>query len=583
MKLSKAKFKLIQIIGFSLYFMFTAIFFQNCSKTSKLKGLTIGAIGNDSNCEGPNCEDASKDPSTGKLASKVNYCMTEDKKNKAPAQHLVRISKSQYSNMISDLIPSSYNLIKQDLKILIDNLPEQSPVYSFNGYSTTKMSSKRSASYYETAGKISKYIIQDTNIQKLCKNKENNGWDHCAKSISLFVVNRLFRRPIRPYEENRISELYEKTYDFANKNIESLQKKSSSFFTTIESEALEAILQNILMSQAFLYKTEFLENGFNETEKNYKKISLLAFSLLNSFPSEDLLIRAAQPEPITEKELISLSENILLNKPERFITNFVQHWLGLNGKVFDESKIGNLALETYKVFEEQLKLDLKVGELLKPGFTYVNSYLSNIYEIGTSSTGLNDFKKVSSINRGGLLAQAAILNTERDETNPIKRGAWTINSIMCKTMPELNQATISEITEALKNIPSELNPSEKLKLHSSRPDCKTCHKEIDPIGITLEEFDEKGSWRSRYPSGKKVIIDEVIDNTRIKKYADLVEFLNKDQVFAQCLMKKVKAFAFSSAPLLVKNCEQPNESNINNTGIRSLISQLISRGIIEIY
>ena len=41
---------------------------------------------------------------------------------------------------------------------------------------------------------------------------------------------------------------------------------------------------------------------------------------------------------------------------------------------------------------------------------------------------------------------------------------------------------------------------QKLALHSSDPSCARCHARIDPYGMTLENFDAIGRWRSREPA-----------------------------------------------------------------------------------
>jgi hypothetical protein len=56
---------------------------------------------------------------------------------------------------------------------------------------------------------------------------------------------------------------------------------------------------------------------------------------------------------------------------------------------------------------------------------------------------------------------------------------------------------------------------ERLALHREKPECAICHKDIDPIGFALENFDATGAWRAsenglpvdsvgELPSGEKV-------------------------------------------------------------------------------
>ena len=41
-----------------------------------------------------------------------------------------------------------------------------------------------------------------------------------------------------------------------------------------------------------------------------------------------------------------------------------------------------------------------------------------------------------------------------------------------------------------------MTTNERLKAHQELPQCKSCHRKIDPIGLGLENFDAVGRWRT---------------------------------------------------------------------------------------
>jgi hypothetical protein len=41
-----------------------------------------------------------------------------------------------------------------------------------------------------------------------------------------------------------------------------------------------------------------------------------------------------------------------------------------------------------------------------------------------------------------------------------------------------------------------VTPAERLRLHQEEPQCASCHRRIDPIGLGLENFDAIGQWRT---------------------------------------------------------------------------------------
>ncbi len=564
--------KILYFISTTCLSFFTIIFFQNCSDFY---------IGEDEKLSTYNDPNNRNDDDS--VLTKVNYCHQEDKEAKAITKNMVQISKAQYLNMISDLIADSYMKDPILIKTAIIKLPSQFPIYGFYGYAREPLTTDKSKIFLEVAEELSNIIINDNSILAMCTSKDSMGWSKCVKPIIKHIALNLFRRPLRQTEENEFYNLYKKTYDLANLNIKDISDLPNHKLSKIEAEALKNVITSILLSNSFLYKKEFIDQGFTDDEKNYKIISILSFSLLNSFPDAELFKLAQNKKNLSAIDLSNQIERILNEKPNRFITNFLQYWLSLQNKSIDKDITGNIILEPFLVFKEQLKINQKVEDLLKPGFTFVNSYLSEVYELPSKSTGLDDFVKVQTINRGGLTAQAVSIESESEQTNPIARGIWALSTLLCKELPMLDQATMEEIEDILKTIPSGLTAAEVVEIHREQPKCKTCHQEIDPIGLTLEELDWKGKWRTRYPSGQTVVVDQVIAKTRITKYEDLVDYMNTYQTFGKCIIKKLKSYSYGADPLKIARCQQPNDININQTGIRSLISEVISLGIIENY
>ena len=95
---------------------------------------------------------------------------------------------------------------------------------------------------------------------------------------------------------------------------------------------------------------------------------------------------------------------------------------------------------------------------------------------------------------------------------PIRRGVWVLNTWIGKAMeaPEDGPA-LEEAREALK---IKKNPSvaELIKQHVSRAVCNSCHKEIDPLGLGLENFAQFGDWRTQYPDKAPVVSSGVMPN-----------------------------------------------------------------------
>src|SRR5207253_3127376 len=66
---------------------------------------------------------------------------------------------------------------------------------------------------------------------------------------------------------------------------------------------------------------------------------------------------------------------------------------------------------------------------------------------------------------------------------------------------------------------------QRMEEHRSNPSCASCHKIMDPIGFSLENFDLTGKWRD---TDMKTPIDasgELVDGTRLNGPASLRQAL----------------------------------------------------------
>ncbi len=117
--------------------------------------------------------------------------------------------------------------------------------------------------------------------------------------------------------------------------------------------------------------------------------------------------------------------------------------------------------------------------------------------------------------RAGLLGQASILalSSYANRTSPVLRGKFVLDSLLGAAPPP-PPANVPGLPESKgDNQPATVR--ERLALHRQKPECAICHKDIDPIGFALENFDAIGAFRTvenglpvdavgELPSGEKV-------------------------------------------------------------------------------
>jgi hypothetical protein len=89
-----------------------------------------------------------------------------------------------------------------------------------------------------------------------------------------------------------------------------------------------------------------------------------------------------------------------------------------------------------------------------------------------------------------------------------------------------------------------LTVRERMEEHRNNPSCASCHRVIDPLGLTLEHFDATGRWRIK-DSGVPVDAAGVLyDGTKMEGLSGLRDALLKHQdVFLQTFTENLMTYA----------------------------------------
>lgn len=100
--------------------------------------------------------------------------------------------------------------------------------------------------------------------------------------------------------------------------------------------------------------------------------------------------------------------------------------------------------------------------------------------------------------RGGVLGLSSVLVATGDgvESSPIRRGAWILENLFGTPSPPPppNVPAIDIDTTGTTTV------RELLAAHQQAESCAICHREIDPLGLALENYDAIGGWRTTYQS-----------------------------------------------------------------------------------
>jgi mono/diheme cytochrome c family protein len=323
---------------------------------------------------------------------------------------------------------------------------------------------------------------------------------------------------------------------------------------------IQSALRMLLTSPKFLFREESDPQGVapgslyavGDTEL----ASRLSFFLWSSIPDDELLDLAAQGK-LSDPDVYRKQVARMLADPrsDALVKNFAGQWLFLRNLPnirpstedfpdFDDNLRQSMRRETELLFENVMREDHGVLELLTADYTFVNERLARHY--GIDGVYGSRFRKVpiTDDNRRGLLGQASILTITSypNRTSPVLRGKWVLENVLGTPAPapppNVPALAENEAGRAARTL------RERLAAHRINPVCATCHDVMDPIGLALENFDAVGRWRTREPGGPIDAHGQLADGRQIDGAAALRAAVTSDpEQFARVFTSKLMTYA----------------------------------------
>ena len=224
----------------------------------------------------------------------------------------------------------------------------------------------------------------------------------------------------------------------------------------------------------------------------------------SSIPDEQLLTLATQGKLKDPAVLEQQVKRMLADKrSDSLISNFLGQWLYLRNLKgtspdpqifpdFDDNLRQAFQRETEMFVGSVMREDKSVIDLVNADYTFVNERLAKHY--GIPNVYGNQFRKVSIPDpaRRGLLGQGSVLTVSSyaNRTSPVLRGKWILTNIL-GTPPPPPPPNVPPLKEVASG-----TMRQRMEQHRANAACAACHKVMDPIGFSLENFDAIGAWRT---------------------------------------------------------------------------------------
>jgi hypothetical protein len=350
----------------------------------------------------------------------------------------------------------------------------------------------------------------------------------CARQIISRLATQAYRRAITDQDLAGPMNFYE-------------QSAQDSGFEI----GVRTALQSILANPSFLFRLEEQPEDalpgqlyqLNESDL----ASRISFFIWGSGPDDELRELANQGK-LSDPNVLETQVVRMLSDPRsrNLATSFASQWLRLQeaGKNQPEPYLypdftgqlkEDMIRETQMFFENLVKEDRSLLELVSADYTFVNGRLAEHY--GIEGIIGNEFQRVTykDETRRGLLGHGSVLmlTSMSNRTSPVLRGKWVMEVIIGSPPPppppDVPALEATEGAEAGKV----LTTRERLEIHRANPTCNACHQFMDPIGLALDNFDVTGAWRIREDGRKLDTTGTYYDGTPLNTPMDLNEVIMK--------------------------------------------------------
>ena len=403
----------------------------------------------------------------------------------------------------------------------------------------------------------------------------------CAERILSAVAKRAFRRPLAKTDMDPPLGIYRD------------ERTAGGDFDA----GIRAGLARILTSPSFLFRSEHdpagSANGAAHPVTDLDLASRLSFFLWSSIPDDELLNTAIAGRLRAPGVLEAQVRRMIADpRADGLMSAFTGQWLQLRNldKVtpdvllfpdFDDNVRQAFRRETEMLFASIVRENRSTLTLLDADYTFVNERLAKHY--GIPGVYGSRFRRVTVTdpNRRGLLGHGSLLSmtSVANRTSPVLRGKYIISNLL-NTPPLPPPAVVPDLAEsAHKDKPSTVR--EQLERHRANPVCASCHRNIDPVGFALENFDAVGQWRTATREGLAIDAAGVLsDGSKVDSPSALRQaLLARPDVFTATITEKMLIYALGRG---LEPVDMPVvRSIVKNSAAQNYAMQSIVLGIVR--
>ncbi len=472
---------------------------------------------------------------------------------------LRRLSPDQYRQTIADIFGSDINIGGRFAPEI-----RQSGLLAV-GAGNESITSDEVEQYHAMAQTIAGQVVDPAHRDVLipCKPATASGADdRCAGEFLSAVGELLYRRPLSKDEvQSQVAVAH------------MAAQQGNGFYA-----GLGESLSQMLVSPEFLFRWSRVQGGPAiqgvSSLDPYARASQLSFLLWNSSPDETLLSDAAHGRLDSSKGLEREVDRMLASPRlqdgvRAFFSDMLQFSCAedpcLDASFSKDTtiyprftpKVASDAQEqTLRTLVDLLVThDGDYRDVFTTPRTFLTPDLAAVYGVPLPRNTPNgepaDWQPYTyppADPRAGILAQVSFvaLHSHPGQASATLRGRALREAILCQKVPDPPPNVNFKLAFDTTN-PQYPTARSRLTAHRTNPVCAGCHKLMDPIGLSMENFDSDGHFRTR-ENGVLIDTSGELDGHKFDGMQGLDQTVATDPAAPACLVTRLAAYALGRPP-----------------------------------
>jgi hypothetical protein len=454
-----------------------------------------------------------------------------------------RLTEAQYRNAIADIFGPEIQVVGR-----MDPLVR--PPHGLQAASVSRISVSAAGleQYVRMARAIASQVVDEQHRGTFvaCPSRVvDRADDVCATAFFRRIGHLLFRRPV---SAGNVRALVAASREGA--------RLSGSFHT-----GLALGLETMLVSPHFLFDIDVTEPdptqpGTRQLDA-YSKASRLSFFLWNTTPDQELLAAAARGDLHTPRGLATQVDRLLAApRVEDTVRTFFADMLGFE-------RIGDLAKDAviYPQFTRDVKADMPeqtlrtivdlllrdngdYRDLLTTRRTFMTRALGVVYRLPVpEGDAWVPYEFPAESQRVGILTQMSFLAafSHDGRSSATLRGKAIRELLLCQPVPDPPANVNFSLVEDTSNA-ERPTARDRLTPHRNSRACASCHRVMDPIGLSLENFDGVGTYRTE-ENGAPIDVSGELDGVLFDGPVALGHAVRTHPALPACFVNRLSEYA----------------------------------------